>query len=79
MKTNDDSRYKQNIMNGIDLVLVDETDNCTLYTIQFQSESETEFERFYRKFKDDAVYNPDLMRIVAFINGMSSERRAMLA
>lgn len=79
MKTNDDLRYKQNIMNGIDLVLVDETDNCTLYTIQFQSESETEFERFYRKFKDDAVYNPDLMRIVAFINGMSSERRAMLA
>lgn len=73
MKTNDDLRYKQNIMNGIDLVLVDETDNCTLYTIQFQSESETEFERFYRKFKDDAVYNPDLMRIVAFINKIAQD------
>ncbi|MCQ2219461.1 MAG: hypothetical protein MJZ33_13435 [Paludibacteraceae bacterium] len=55
-------------MSEIDLVLVNESDNCTIYTLQFQSESETEFERFYNKFKDDAEYNPDLMRIVAFIN-----------
>lgn len=55
-------------MSEIDLVLVNETNNCTIYTIQFHGESETEFERFYNKFKDDAVYNPDLMRIVAFIN-----------
>ena len=55
-------------MSEIDLVLVNETDKCTIYTIHFQSENETEFERFYNKFKDDAVYNPDLMRIVAFIN-----------
>lgn len=55
-------------MSEIDLVLVNETDNCTIYTLQFQGESQTEFERFYNKFKDDAVYNPDLMRIVAFIN-----------
>lgn len=55
-------------MSEIDLVLVNESDKCTIYTLQFQSESETEFERFYNKFKDDAEYNPDLMRIVAFIN-----------
>ena len=55
-------------MSEIDLVLVNETNNCTIYTIQFQNESKTEFERFYNKFKDDAVYNPDLMRIVSFIN-----------
>lgn len=55
-------------MSVIDLVLVNETNNCTIYTIQFQNESKTEFERFYNKFKDDAVYNPDLMRIVSFIN-----------
>lgn len=42
-------------MSEIDLVLVNETDKCTIYTIQFQSENETEFERFYNKFKDDAV------------------------
>lgn len=55
-------------MSEIDLVLVNETDSCTIYTLQFQGENESEFERFYRKFKDDAIYNPDLMRIVAFIN-----------
>lgn len=55
-------------MSEIDLVLVNESDNCTIYTIQFQSEIQTEFENFYNKFKDDAIYNPDLMRIVAFIN-----------
>lgn len=55
-------------MSEIDLVLVNETDHCTIYTIQFQGDSQTEFENFYNKFKDDAIYNPDLMRIVAFIN-----------
>ena len=60
-------------MSEIDLVLVNETDKCTIYTIHFQSENETEFERFYNKFKDDAVYNPDLMRIVAFINKIAQD------
>lgn len=55
-------------MNELDLVLVNETDNCTLYSIQFQSEDQSEFERFYNKFKDEAVYNQDLVRIVGFIN-----------
>lgn len=44
-------------MSEIDLVLVNETDNCTIYTLQFEGENETEFESFYNKFKDDAVYN----------------------
>lgn len=60
-------------MSEIDLVLVNETDNCTIYTLQFENESETEFERFYNKFKDDVVYNPDLMRIVAFINKIAKD------
>lgn len=55
-------------MSELDLVLVNESDNCIIYTIQFLSEDESEYERFYNKFKDDAIYNPDLMRIVAFIN-----------
>lgn len=55
-------------MSELDLILVNETDKCTVYTIQFLTEDESEFERFYNKFKDDAEYNPDLMRIVAFIN-----------
>ena len=55
-------------MSEVELMLVYEAENCTIYTIQFVSEDETEFERFYAKFKDDAEYNPDLMRIVEFIS-----------
>lgn len=55
------------IMSEAELVLVEEAKNCTLYTIQFLSESDTEFEAFYNKFKDDLEFNPDLMRIVGFL------------
>ncbi|MBQ0154966.1 MAG: hypothetical protein KBT22_00085 [Bacteroidales bacterium] len=60
-------------MSVLDLVLVNETDNCIIYSIQFLSEDESEFERFYNKFKDDAVYNPDLVKIVAFINKIAEK------
>ena len=55
-------------MSEAELLLVNNADDCTIYTIQFLSESDSEFERFYARFKDDAEYNPDLMRIVALIN-----------
>lgn len=60
-------------MSELELALVNEAENCTVYTIQFVSEDETEFERFYAKFKDDAEYNPDLMRIVEFINKIADK------
>ncbi|MDD2952025.1 MAG: hypothetical protein PHC95_02510 [Parabacteroides sp.] len=55
-------------MSEVELLLVNETNSCTIYTIRFLSETDSEFERFYNKFKDDATYNPDLMRIVSFID-----------
>ena len=55
-------------MSEAELLLVNNADGCTIYTIQFLSESDSEFERFYTRFKNDAEYNPDLMRIVALIN-----------
>jgi hypothetical protein len=55
-------------MSEAELLLVNNADGCTIYTIQFLSESDSEFERFHTRFKDDAEYNPDLMRIVALIN-----------
>ena len=55
-------------MSEVELMLVSEGENCTLYTIQFVSEDKSEFEKFYAKFKDDAEYNPDLMRVVSFID-----------
>lgn len=54
-------------MSEAELVLVNEAKNCTLYTIQFLSNDESEFEQFYNKFKDDVEFNPDLMRIVGFL------------
>ena len=59
---------KTNIaMSEAELVLVEEAKNCTLYTILFLSEDDTEFEQFFNKFKDDVEFSPDLMRIVGFI------------
>ena len=59
-------------MSEAELLLVNNADGCTIYTIQFLSESDSEFERFYARFKDDAEYNPDLMRIVALINKIAN-------
>ncbi|MBR1627606.1 MAG: hypothetical protein IJ681_10755 [Bacteroidales bacterium] len=51
-----------------ELVLMEDAKNCTLYTIQFLSADETEFEKFYKKFVDSKEFNADLMRIVSFID-----------
>ena len=57
----------------MELLLVNEGENCTLYTIQFVSEDKSEFERFYAKFKNDAEYDNDLMRIVALIDKIADK------
>lgn len=54
-------------MSDAELILVEEAKNCTLYSIQFLSENESEYERFYNRFKEDLEFNPDLMRIVGFL------------
>ena len=54
-------------MSEAELVLVEKAKNCTLYTIQFITENDTEFEQFFNKFKDDVEFSPDLMRIVGFL------------
>ena len=63
-------------MREVELVLVWESDKCTMYTIQFLSEDKNEFQRFIAKFKDDATYNPDFVKIVNFISQIS-ERGAL--
>ena len=55
-------------MSKAELSLVKQTLNCTIYTIQFINKNETEFEEFYLKFTNNAEYNADLIKIVAFIN-----------
>lgn len=48
-------------MSEAELVLVEEAKNCTLYTIQFLLENDTEFEQFFKKFKDNVEFSPDLI------------------
>jgi hypothetical protein len=55
-------------MSVVELVLLNDSENCTLYSIQFASESETEYERFYDKFIKDATLNLDMLRIVQIID-----------
>lgn len=54
-------------MSEAELRLVKETENCTIYSIQFLSEDESEFERFYTKFRNESVYNEDFERLLNII------------
>lgn len=47
--------------------------NVPFYTIQFSEESETEYERFYSKFIEDAQLNKDLLRIVQILDKIADE------
>lgn len=55
-------------MSEVELVLLNEGNSCTLYTIQFTSEDNSEYQRFYNKFIEDATLNQDLLRIVQIVD-----------
>lgn len=59
-------------MSEVELYLIEEGDNCTVYTLQFLQESESEFEKFVSKFIDNAEYSEDYTRIAAFIKRIYS-------
>lgn len=52
---------------------MNEGNQCTLYSIQFTSESNSEYERFYAKFIEDAKLNRDLLRIVQVVDRIAEE------
>ena len=54
-------------MSEAELLLMKEAKNCTMYTVQFLDDEESEFEKFYQRFKDDVELNTDLMRIVGIL------------
>lgn len=60
-------------MSEVELVLVNDTDKCTIHTIQFSEETDTEYERFYSKFIEDAQLNQDLLRIVQLVDKIANE------
>lgn len=54
-------------MSEVELLLVTSSDSCTVYTIQFLSDEQSEFEKFIAKFRNDAKLNPDFQAIMRFV------------
>ena len=59
-------------MSEVELLLVNNSDSCTVYTIQFLSDDKSEFEKFISKFREDAELNPDFQAIMRFIEQIIS-------
>ena len=60
-------------MSEVELLLVNSSDSCTMYTIQFMSEDMSEFEKFVSKFRYNAELNPDFQTIMRFIEQILSK------
>ncbi len=54
-------------MSEVELLLLDQTENCTVYTIQFLSDDLNEFEKFVSKFQHDGKLEEDFRIIAKFI------------
>lgn len=54
-------------MSEVELYLIKDGEKCTIYTLQFLRDVESEFEKFITKFRDDAEYSEDYARIAAFV------------
>lgn len=54
-------------MSEVELLLVTSSDSCTIYTIQFLSDEQTEFEKFIAKFRNNAQLNQDFQAIMRFV------------
>ncbi len=59
-------------MSEIELLMVNSSENCTMYTIQFLSDDKSEFEKFISKFREDAEFNPDFQAIMRFVEQILS-------
>lgn len=54
-------------MSEIELLFVTSGERCTIYTIQFLSDEQNEFEKFIAKFRNNAELNPDFQAIMRFV------------
>ncbi len=59
-------------MGEVELLMVNNSESCTMYTIQFMSDDMSEFEKFISKFRADAELNPDCQAIMRFIEQILS-------
>lgn len=61
-------------MSEVELYLIQDGENCTIYTLQFLRDVESEFEKFVAKFREDAEYSEDFSRIAAFNQAYRQDR-----
>lgn len=59
-------------MSEVELLLVNSSEKCTMYTIQFLSDDKSEFEKFILKFRNNAEFNPDFQTIMSFVEQILS-------
>lgn len=53
------TKRKIRTMSEVELYLIRDGENCTIYTLQFLRDMESEFEKFVSKFREDAEYSED--------------------
>lgn len=54
-------------MSEVELLFVTSGERSTIYTIQFLSDEQNEFEKFIAKFRNNAELNPDFQAIMRFV------------
>ena len=59
-------------MSEVELLMVNSSESCTMYTIQFLSDDMSEFEKFISKFRENAELNPDFQAIMRFVEQILS-------
>lgn len=57
-------------MREAELILFDQSENCTVYSIRFLADEDSEIEKFYARFKESSEYNADFERIITVLMSM---------
>lgn len=60
-------------MKEAEIALVNQGKGCTIYTIQFLMDTDSEFEKFVNKFRNDAELNTDFQRLIGVLGKIAGE------
>lgn len=58
---------RQEYMSEVELILLNNSDKCTVYTIQFLGDELNEFNKFVEKFREDSQLNADYRAIIRYV------------
>ena len=54
-------------MSEVELILLNDSDKCTVYSIQFLGDELDEFNKFVAKFREDSQLNADYRAIIRYV------------